>query len=447
MKFVMVFIDTLRPDHLGCYGYDRDTSPCIDDIASDSTVFTRCYATDVPTQPGFASIFTGQRGIRSGIVTHSPHETLSPDAPWLPSIMQAGSYTTGAVSTLYHMKPLYAAGFSHYINPVAGTPRLTQRVTADQINAHALPWIEAHAGEDFLLFIHYWDVHEYTDPPGYRNLFYDGDLDDQENDSLREARENPVWPFLKRKLDHIGEGITDAGFVVAQYDSALRYVDERVGEVVSRMEELGILDETLLVISSDHGESFGEHSIYFDHASVYEDTARVPLLVRQPENGGIRTNALVQSIDIAPTVLELAGFDRCPDMQGQSLVHLLDGDGKEHREVAYVNQGAWQAKRAMITQQFKYTRTIHHGFWPCPPEELFDLSEDPDELNDLSGDKPEVLDRMAAELRRWEVSQLGCRVDPLVRATEIGLRPLRWVWELVRDGEGTFDEWSRKIGW
>ena len=127
--------------------------------------------------------------------------------------------------------------------------------------------------------------------------------------------------------------------------------------------------------------------------------------------------------------------------------NLLEGEVSEHREAAYFNQGAWQAKRAMIRNGMKYTRVIHHGFWPCPPEELYDLSKDPGELNELSGDRPEVLDRMAAELRRWEVSQLGRRVDPLVRAADLGLRPLRWVWELVREDEGTFDEWSVKMNW
>ena len=97
----------------------------------------------------------------------------------------------------------------------------------------------------------------------------------------------------------------------------------------------------------------------------------------------------------------------------------------------------------MIRDGLKYTRVIHHGFWPCPPEELYDLSEDPGELHELSGDRPEVLDEMAVELRRWEESQLGRRVDPLVKAADIGLRPHRWVWELKKE-KVDFEEWSKK---
>ena len=252
---------------------------------------------------------------------------------------------------------------------------------------------------------------------------------------------------MKRKLDHVEEGITDAEFVVAQYDSALKYVDEKIGEVVSTMEELDVLDDSLVVISSDHGESFGEHSIYFDHASVYEDTARVPLIIRHPDLRGGSRDALVQSIDITPTVLELAGLEVNSEMQGRSLLPLLMGDADEHREVAYVNQGAWQAKRAMITDRYKYTRVIHHGFWPCPAEELYDLSRDPGELEELSGEMPEVLDDMAVKLRRWEDSQLGRRVDPLIRAVELGLKPHAWVWDMVREQEGDYADWAKKLGW
>jgi hypothetical protein len=101
----------------------------------------------------------------------------------------------------------------------------------------------------------------------------------------------------------------------------------------------------------------------------------------------------------------------------------------------------------MIGDRWKYTRCIHQGFWPCPSEELYDLSEDPGELNDLSQDRPEVLDRMAIGLRRWEEGQIGTRTDPLVLATDKGLTAMKWVWELVKGEEGDYSEWRRKMGW
>jgi arylsulfatase A-like enzyme len=447
MKCLLVFVDTLRPDHLGCYGYDLDTSPNIDRLAGESVVVDRCYPTDVPTQPSYTSTFSGQRGIVNGVVTHAPHEWLDESSPWLPSILQANSHATGAVSTLYHMKAYFSRGFSHYMNPIAGSPALTQRVTADQTNSFAIPWLREHAEDDFLLFVHYWDVHEYKAPEEYRRLFYDGDERDPSNRSLDQAKKSTIWPFLERKIKYVGEGITDADYVRAQYDAALRYVDDKLGEVLATLGDLGIMDDTLVVLTSDHGESLGQHSIYFDHASVYEDTARVPLMVRSPDFRPIKVRGFVQLVDLAPTILELAGLAKPPQMQGESLLPLLRGQTENVRDTAYVNQGAWQAKRAMIGDRWKYTRCIHQGFWPCPSEELYDLSEDPGELNDLSQDRPEVLDRMAIGLRRWEEGQIGTRTDPLVLATDKGLTAMKWVWELVKGEEGDYSEWRRKMGW
>ncbi len=447
MKCVLFVVDTLRADHLGCYGYPRDTSPRIDELARISTVFERCYASDVPTIPSFTSTFTGQRGIVNGVVSHARHEAIAEDAPWLPSHLESNAHTTAAVSTLYHMRPYFARGYRHYMNPVAGSPELVQRATADQIDSLALPWIREHADEDFFLFVHYWDVHEYSAPEQYRRLFYEGEETDPANQSLNGARASEVWPFLERKLERIREGVTDAEFVRAQYDSALRYVDDRIGQVFTAMEDLGLADDVLLIVTSDHGESLGEHSIYFDHASVYEDTVRVPLIIRWPGCRGRGVKALVQNIDLAPTVLEVAGIQIPPQMQGRNLVPLLEGRAQAHREEAYINQGAWQAKRALIADRLKYTRCIHHGFWPCPAEELYDLSDDPQELNELSGRLPQVLDEMALKLRRWEEAQLGRRIDPLVVAAERGLTPIAWVWELVKEKEKDYGKWAERMGW
>ena len=447
MKFVLAFLDTLRADHLGCYGYGRETSPNIDRLAREGTLFERCYPTDVPTQPSYTSTLSGQRGIVNRVVSHAPHEWIDDKAPWLPSILERNSYTTAAVSTLCNMKTYFAKGFNYYMNPVAGRRELTQTVTADQINNSAISWIRQHSSEDFFLFVHYWDPHTYKPPEEFRRLFYEGNEKDPENTSLEEAKKSPVWPFTERKINEIDEGITDTEYIRAQYDGEIRYVDERLGQFVRVLEEEGLLDDTFLVVTSDHGESLGEHSIYFDHASVYEDTVHVPLIVRWTGSRIKRIGTFVQHIDFAPTMLDLAGLEKPHTMQGMSLVPLLRGDVETHREVAYVNQGAWQAKRAIITDRWKYTRCIHHGFWPCPTEELYDISKDPAEINEISQQFPEVLDRLAIRLRRWEDEQLGRRTDPLVVATEKGLTPMKWVWKLVEKKEGSYDEWRRKMGW
>ncbi len=447
MKILLIFVDTLRYDHLGCYGYSRNTSPNIDEIAKKSALFQRAYPTDVPTQPSYTSTFTGQRGIVNRVISHAEHEWLDEESPWLPSIMEGESHATAAATTLPNMKSFFTKGFNYSMNPVAGRKLLTQRVTADQINSAAIPWLDTHADEDFMLFVHYWDVHEYKPGKEFDRIFYQGDERDPENDSLEEAKKSGVWPFLERKISTIGKGVTDAEYIRCQYDAAIRYVDDRISRLLEPLEERSLLDDTFLVITADHGESLGEHSIYFDHSGVYEPTVHVPLLIRWPEVGTGNYRSLVQSIDLSPTILDLAGIEIPSEIQGKSLIPLLEGRLDSIRNTAYVNQGSWQAKRAMITQRWKYMRCIHHGFWPCPKEELYDISKDGGEREDLSAHRQGTRDKMAIKLRRWEERQVGTKTDPLVVAAEKGLKPIKRVWNLVKEQEESYSHWRMRMGW
>jgi len=202
MKVILLVIDTLRADHLGCYGYSRDTSPNIDRIAREGTLFENAYPSDVPTQPSFTSMFTGQRGIITGIVSHSRTENLDENVPFFTEILARKGITTAAVSTLYMMRRWFARGFKYYMNPVAGVRRRLQQVDAEEINGMAIPWLRDHKKEDFFLFIHYWDPHAiYLPPEPYRRLFYDGDETDPENRSVEALKKQLVWSFINRQLD------------------------------------------------------------------------------------------------------------------------------------------------------------------------------------------------------------------------------------------------------
>ena len=301
MKAILIVIDTLRADHLGCYGYHRETSPNIDHLAKDGVLFENAYPSDVPTQPSFTSMFTGQRGIHTGIVSHSETERLAEDVPYLTEILAQNGITTAAVSTLYIMRRWFARGFKYYMNPVAGVRKRLQQVDAEEINSMALPWIREHKDEDFFIFIHYWDPHSiYSPPEPYKRLFYDGDETDPNNHSLDVLKSLPVWPFTKRHLDRIKKGITDIEYVIAQYDGEIRYVDDQVGELLALLDDLKIVDESLIILTSDHGESLGEHNFYFDHQEVYEPTIHVPLIIKCPRrvSGGRRISDLISELDM-----------------------------------------------------------------------------------------------------------------------------------------------------
>lgn len=448
MRVLFVVFDTLRVDHLSCYGYFRPTSPHIDQIASEGILFSNAYPTDVPTQPSYTAMFSGQRGISTGVVSHAD-EHLSESTSWFPQILANKGCTTCAVSTLYHMKKWFARGFQYYMNPVAGDVKLTQRVTADQINSVAIPWLHTHWKEDFFMFIHYWDVHTiYAPPSRYKRLYYQGNEKDPNNHSLEGIKKNLAYPFVKRLIDAMGEGITDLEYIIAQYDAEITYVDEKFGELIATLKELNILEDTLIILTSDHGESLGEHEIYFDHADVYEPTAHVPLIFHHQDiSKGKKIKALVQLIDIAPTVLEFFGVDIPNKFEGKSLFPLLKGERTEQYEEVFTNQGLWQATRMMRNKRWKLIKCIDNGFWNLPSTELYDLQSDPKELKNLAGKRKEIVDELELKFHRWVTEHLNKHTDPLRRIAEKGLPPKKSLKRLIEEGKGTYGEWRRKMGW
>jgi len=450
LKIILLVIDTLRADHLGCYGYHRDTSPCIDKIASEGVLFEYAYPTDVPTQPSFTSMFTGMRGIETGIISHSRSENLPEEIPCFPEILSRNGIVTAAASTLYMMRRWFARGFKYYMNPVAGIRRQLQQVDAEEINSMAFSWIKEHYKEDFFLFIHYWDPHSlYFPPEKYRRLFYNKDECDPENRSLDVLKSQPIWPFTKGHLDAIKKGVTDIEYVIAQYDGEIRYSDDNVRNLVGLLENLGIYDETALIITSDHGESLGEHDFYFDHCEVYETTIRVPLIMRYPPMTprGKRFEGLVQStLSLMPTILDLFEIERPSRMEGKNLIDMANGDEEPWREI-YVNQGLWTAKRAIRTQKWKLIKTLEKAFWETPEIELFDMERDPNETENLASEKTRIVDKLELRMERWKRKNLGRRIDPLELIVNIGLPSRRWV-EAAAKREGMmekYEEWRARI--
>ncbi|MFQ6095314.1 MAG: sulfatase [Candidatus Bathyarchaeia archaeon] len=450
MKVILLVIDTLRADHLACYGYHRKTSPNLDRLAREGVLFERAYPSDVPTQPSFTSMFTGRRGIHTGIVSHSETETLSESVPYLTEILSNHGVTTAAVSTLYMMRRWFARGFKYYMNPVAGIRRRLQQVDAEEINGMALPWIREHKDEDFFIFIHYWDPHGlYLPPEPYRRMFYQGDESDPENHSLDVLKTQPVWPFTKRHLDAIGEDITDIEYVIAQYDGEIRYADDNVGRLLEHLEDLEILDETAIIFTSDHGESLGEHHFYFDHAEVYETTVHIPLIIRYPQMvpEGKRIDELVQStICTPPTILTLFGIEPPKVMTGKDLIKIANGQDKGYDEV-YVNQGLWTAKRAIITEEWKLIETLDKAFWETPDTELYDMKSDPKEKANLAEEKPDVVEQLQLRMYKWLRENLRKHIDPLELIVSRGLPAYEWIRRAAeREGYAkSYEEWRMRV--
>ena len=446
MKAVLVVMDTLRADHLGCYGYGRNTSPAVDAFSKESTVFEDAVATDVPTQPSFTALMTGLRGIHNGVVSHHPAETVDDSLPLLQERL-GEKMVTGAVSTLYIMKKYFARGFHYYMNPAAANPSRVQRVQAEEINSFAIPWLKQHAGQDFFLFVHYWDAHTPYLPPERYRTFYNGKYNDPGNHSLDPFKRSQLWYHALSWLREIGaDDVTDLDYVVSLYDGEIRHADDAFGQLLETLEELGISQETMVILTADHGESLGEHGFYFDHGDVYQTTIRIPLVIRWPGRfPRKRVRGLVQGLDITKTVLDLAGLP-VQRTDGKSLFEAIDG---KPRNRVFSNQALWTAKRTMIKDQeghrYKLIVTRDPSFWPTPPVELYDLSRDPREEVDLADSQRDLRDQLELELRHWEEEQLMGKVDPLMRITDLGLPSKAWVESALKNYKNAAYEQQRNL--
>lgn len=251
-------------------------------------------------------------------------------------------------------------------------------------------------------------------------MFYSGD----ERDPSKKSME-PVFsfkPFAEYFKSWMPEGITDAEYIIAQYDAALAYMDVCIQRIFTRLEELDLMDRTLIVITSDHGESLLEHECYFDHHGLYEPTIHVPLILVYPERlpQGKRVKGYVLQQDLAPTVLELLGYDEVAKelkMDGKSLLPLINGERPTNYTEFYLTECTWMRKRGWRTPEWKIICALEPDFHNKPPIELYNLTEDPDENVNLAEEEPKVVEVLKERMERWvekRISETG-KPDPILQ--------------------------------
>ena len=421
MNILLVAIDTLSARHMGCYGYHRNTTPFIDALARESVLFESLYCQAIPTQPSYTSVFTGQYAITHGIVSHGGTRDLSPSTPTLAEILASNGYTTCAVDNLpTHHKPWFGRGYQYIMSPET-RGEYSQTITWEHYNDLAVPWLKAHAHEKFFLFIHYWDPHTpYLPPPRYRDLFYTGDPCDPNNHSLDGLWRHPFGEPWKQWFDRLRPGITDAEYIVAMYDSEIRFVDDGLRQLLDALAAFGLADDTLVLVFSDHGEMMYQHGIYFDHHGLYDDDLHVPLIIRWPGHmkAGRRVPHLVQHIDIAPTLLAAAGLAIPSTMEGHNLLPYLTGDADEPLYPFLVAEECTRMmKWAIRTNEYKFILSRERDYRNGPLRELYDLRADPDELVNLCEQRSDVAAHWERVLTDWIATMMrknGLTEDPLV---------------------------------
>ena len=421
MNILMLAIDTLRADHLSCYGYRYPTSPTVDQLAQEGILFEKLICPVLPTEPSFTTLYTGQHPITHGIVSHGGSATLDRKIPLLPELLLNAGYTTCAVDNLASNKAWFARGYEFYIDP-SMKRAMRLMVTAEEINHRAISWLKAYGNEKFFLFLHYWDPHTpYLPPPNYRELFYHGNRSDPANKSLE-----PLWRHVLGDVwkdtwfKWLGGPITDADYVRALYDQSIRYLDDQIKVLLGALNEIGVADDTLIVLLGDHGESMTEHGIMFEHHGLYEPTLHVPLILHYPQRlkGGRRIPQAIQHSDLAPTILDLAGIQKPESMEGKSFTSVLEGESQPQLHEKVISaESTWQVKWCLRTEHYKFILAREPDWYGTPMRELYDLQADAGELNNLIDSERGVAAEMEAELEGWIADRLkaaGRTIDPLI---------------------------------
>ena len=401
-NIVFIGIDSLRADHMSCYGYNRLTSPHIDRFAQDATLFENTFSAYIPTTSGYSSMLTGMDVFGTNVVALRHKGGIVDGVKTLPEVLKENGYNTTCVG--FSGNPA-SRGFDTYLNYTGWGSWNDGRLTkAENLNAVALPELDrlAKKRQPFFLFLRHMDPHSPYMPPGqFERMFYHGNETDPDNHSMDKIM--AFKPFCDYFASWMPPGITDVDYVIAQYDGEIAYMDSCIQVVFNALEAHGILDETIVVINSDHGETLDDHDCSFDHHGLYDPTLHVPLIIRYP--GKIPAGKRVQGFnlhqDLMPTLLELAGISHEIQFDGRSLLPMVDGDVPTHSPEFYITECTWMRKHGWRTPEWKLIVALEPDFHFKPSVELYNLLEDPLEYDNRAEREPELVAALKERMERF----------------------------------------------
>ncbi|MGQ9631720.1 MAG: sulfatase [bacterium] len=452
MNVILIISDTLRRDHLGLYGNDWIRTPYLDRFAKSSFVFERAYAASFPTVPNRADVMTGKYTF-----IYRGWERIRDDEVTLAEVLGEAGYNTMMVADTPHILQRgfhFDRGFSGWEwirgqenDRLRTSPRdvklpcspeklrspnvtvkqylqnVSQRVYEEDYFAPrtmraSAKWLEENRGSDFFLYVDTFDPHEPWDPPRWYSDLYDPDYEGEE-----------VFYPAYGKCEYLTEA--ELKHAHALYCGEVTLVDRWVGFLLERVEDLGLLDSTAIIFTTDHGFFFGEHGYigksivteeYFQYVPLYSELSRIPLIVHLPGSRGGRVGAVVQPPDLMPTICELAGVNCPSSVHGRSLVPLLKGERQRRRDFAVSSPPLAETGQISSRRIPSAKSTVSSGKWTFmfggryveggeapstaavdsfPREyrllakealapELYDISSDPGELRNLFRERPEI---------------------------------------------------------
>ncbi len=438
MRILYIDIDTLRPDHLSCYGYHRQTSPNIDSLAKDGTRFENCYVSDAPCLPSRTSLWSGQFGFHTGVVNHGginadmrlegpnrAFKTRHGQNCWMSNLRKAGMKTvTFSPFGERHSAFYWYAGF----NEIHNTGK-SGHETADEIMPLAIDWLDENGKKDnWFLHVNVWDPHTpFRTPLSFGEPFANDPPPSWMTEELRKQHYESYGPHSAQDPESWGPcntekfprmpatiaSMADYKKWVDGYDTGIRYADEWVGKLLQKVRELGLYDDMVILLSSDHGENQGELNIYGDHHTSDHITSRVPLLMKGP---GLPVNhvdrALHYQTDMAATVVEYVGQQVPKYWDGQSFLPALREGNEAGRPSLVVSQNAWMCQRGIRWDNWILLRTYDTGMKDFAPLMLFDVVADPHETKDLAAQRPDVVNEGLRILDQWVADMMATSSSP-----------------------------------
>lgn len=405
INVVFFVLDQLQADRLHCYGNVHETSPNIDRLAQRGVHFSHFFTVAPWTSPSFASLHTGLYPSRHGIgfewrpLPGMP--LIDKDTPMMVPIFKEHGYSTSAfVNNAYGGEEITGRGFDDYyqfqrssqiINIVERADESTHRALAT--TRLALDWLNNHQSEPFFLYIHFYEPHSPYDPPPEDDIFRAGTyayLHDTGHDIAGAPAQRLAMLGDQKAIERLYQ----------LYDGKIHFIDRYVGQILDFLHTSGLEENTLVVLTSDHGELLFSHPEDYqtaDHISLYDANLHIPLILAGPGVPKGRTiDALASNVDTAQTTLELTGLPLLSDAQGHSLVPLIKGEKESLNPYIYMEQQLSPPEHAVRTLHYKLIRNL----W-TNTDRLYDLDRDPHELHNVIEQNPQVAQDLRAHLDTW----------------------------------------------
>ncbi|HHT9113246.1 MAG TPA: sulfatase family protein [Candidatus Wunengus sp. YC65] len=429
-KILLFTVDACRPDHFGCYGYSRNTTPNIDKIASEGVLFTHAFSQSAWTTPGMISIFTSLYPPTHGV--DAKDRTLKDDVLTLPRVLEENGYVAPVLPKFVDIQNYWHLGFD-----VVDKERFSGEEGED-----LLKLLEAYKDQRFFIWYHYHGLHlPYNPQNPYDKIFQEDIFSSKSTDSesVSVVKQKSVIKNNSINFDN-----ADKKVVVALYDGQVRQLDDYMGQLMERMKQWGIWDNTLIIITSDHGEELFEHG-FIGHAStslnakLYDEIIHIPLIIWWPKKIKHRVvGKLVQQIDIMPTILDMLGIPPSEGLQGYSLLPSIQGKPANNSRPVFCETilGGFQSTKEMEdirlrcvrTKEWKliYTNTptsnVSSGGLGDGKYELYNLRNDLKEEESIFKNHPEVARELKKKLFQWieTTTSKECSSQP-----NAGINPLQ----------------------